>query len=229
MAAALAAALALATGGGAATRSATAAVFTGYGFDACSAPSANALAAWTASPYRAVGIYIGGVNRGCRQPNLTPTWVSTTVASGWSLLPLYVGLQAPCVSSTRLQRISTTVATAAAQGRAAADDAAGLALALGLAIGSPIYFDLEGYKVSDSACTKVVQSFVTGWVTELRAGSFVPGVYGSAASTIRDVSTLGAALPDVVWIANWNGVEAVFGDPYVSDTLWTNHQRAHQY
>src|SRR5256886_17094210 len=88
---------------------------------------------------------------------------------------------------------------------------------------------MEGYKSNDSACTKAVQSFVTGWVTELRADSFLAGVYGSAASTIRDVSTLGPALPDVVWIANWNGVEAVFGDPYVSDTLWASHQRVHQY
>src|SRR5262249_8066519 len=131
--------------------------------------------------------------------------------------------------STRLQRISTTQATAAAQGRTAADDAASLAGALGLPPGSPIYFDMEGYKLNDGACTKAVQAFVTGWVTELRSSSFLPGVYGSAASTIRDVSSLGAALPDVVWIANWNGVESVFGDPFVSDTLWANHQRAHQY
>src|SRR5205085_9735596 len=204
-------------------------VFTGYGFDACSAPSRKALAAWTASPYRAVGVYMGGVNRGCSQPNLTQTWVSSTLTAGWSLLPLYVGLQAPCVSSSPLQRISATPATAAAQGRTAADDAASLATTLGLPTGSPIYFDMEGYKVNDSACTKAVQSFVTGWVTELRADSFLAGVYGSAASTIRDVSTLGPALPDVVWIANWNGVEAVFGDPYVSDTLWASHQRVHQY
>ena len=57
----------------------------------------------------------------------------------------------------------------------------------------------------------------------------MPGVYGSAASTIRDVSALGASMPDVIWIANWNGVEGVFGDPYVSDSLWPNHQRVHQY
>lgn len=229
LAALLATALALATGGGAATQAPAATAFTGYAFDACTAPSSTALAAWTASPYRAVGIYIGGVNRGCKQPNLTSAWVSATLSTGWSLLPLYVGLQAPCVSSARLQRLSSTGSTAAAQGRTAADDAASLATALGLPTGSPIYFDMEGYKQNDSACTTAVQSFVTGWVSELRSNSFVPGVYGSAASTIRDVSTLGPALPDVVWIANWNSVEAVFGDPYVSDTLWPNHQRVHQY
>ena len=65
--------------------------------------------------------------------------------------------------------------------------------------------------------------------SELHAQGYVSGVYGSAASTIRDVAALGSAKPDNAWIANWNGVEDVFGDPYVSDALWPNHQRVHQY
>jgi len=203
-------------------------IFTGYAFDACSAPSIASLQAWSASPYRGLGIYIGGVNRACKQTQLTATWVQQTLGLGWSLLPLYVGLQAPCISQSGLAKISTTQATAAQQGRTAADDAAGAAQALGLPAGSPVWFDMEGYKLSDATCTKAVQSFVGGWNTELRARGFTPGVYGSAASTIRDVS-LAAAQPDLIWIANWNGVENVFGDPYVSDALWTNHQRVHQY
>ncbi|MFL5955083.1 MAG: DUF1906 domain-containing protein [Gaiellaceae bacterium] len=222
--------LAVTPAGSAAPRQATAGVFTGYGFDACTAPSTKALQAWSASPYRAVGVYLGGVNRACRDGNLSASWIASSVGMGWNLLPLYVGLQAPCVSQSRLQRISTNLTTAASQGGAAADDAAGLASSkFGLPSGSPIYFDMEGYPANNSACTKAVQAFVAGWVNELRAQSFVPGLYGSAASTVRDVSTLGASLPDAIWIANWNGVEAVFGDPYVSDSLWTNHQRVHQY
>ena len=57
----LAAALLLAvTGAGSAAPAARTGVFTGYGFEACNAPSTDALTAWLASPYRAVGIYIGG-------------------------------------------------------------------------------------------------------------------------------------------------------------------------
>ena len=41
--------------------------------------------AWLASPYRAIGVYIGGANRGCAQPNLTATWVQDEVAAGWQL------------------------------------------------------------------------------------------------------------------------------------------------
>ena len=57
------------------------------------------------------------------------------------------------------------------------------------------------------------------------------GVYGSAASMIRDLVSqygTGYAVPDDVWIANWNGL-ATTDDPYVPDSYWANHQRIHQY
>jgi hypothetical protein len=212
-----------------ATAQQSADVFTGYGFESCNAPSIAALTAWAASPYRAVGIYIGGVNRACKSVNLSTSWVTTTRSLGWSLLPLYVGLQAPCVGQSGLAEISETLATAAAQGTTAADDAVAQANAVGLPAGSPLYLDVEGYATNNASCTKVVQAFVGGWVNELRPLGYLAGVYGSAASTIRDVATLGAAIPDAVWIANWNGVQGVFGDPHVSDSLWAEHQRVHQY
>jgi len=218
----------LPAGGSAANRAARAGVFTGYGFDACTAPSTASLNAWSASPYRSLGIYLGGVNRACADGNLNASWVSSTLASGWSLLPLYVGPQAPCVSDTKLAKISSNLTTASNQGGAAADDAVSLTAKFGLPGGTPIYFDMEGYSTTNATCTKVVQSFVTAWVDELHAQGFVAGVYGSAASTIRDIAAL-SSLPDAAWIANWNGVESVFGDPYVSDSLWANHQRVHQY
>ncbi|HET7127489.1 MAG TPA: DUF1906 domain-containing protein [Gaiellaceae bacterium] len=203
-------------------------VFTGYAFDACRAPTTASLQAWQASPYRALGIYIGGANRACGQPNLTPQWVQDTTALGWSLLPLYVGLQAPCVGQNGVQKLSTTLATAASQGRAAADDAIAKAEALGIPPGSPLWFDMEGYHLGNAPCANAVRTFVSAWDDELRAAGFVPGVYGSAASTIRDVAALPIP-PDLAWIANWNGAESVFGDRYVSDALWANHQRIHQY
>src|SRR5215470_7062252 len=64
--------------------------FTGLGFDACTAPSSATMSAWLASPYRAVGIYFGGVNRACAQPNLTATWVTEQLTAGWHLIPIYM-------------------------------------------------------------------------------------------------------------------------------------------
>ncbi len=231
---ALAAVLGLAlagSGSGApgASQTGKATAFTGYAFDACNAPKIDSLAAWLASPYRALGIYIGGVNRACANNQLTPDWTAAAVSTGWGLIPLYVGLQAPCVGQGGLAKISPSLASS--QGTAAADDADARASTVGLAPGSPIYFDMEGYALSNASCSQAVQSFVTAWVNELHALGHLAGIYGSAASTIRDMQALAttASAPDDVWIANWNDNESVYGDPYVSDALWTNHQRLHQY
>src|SRR5438552_11744036 len=169
----------------AAPRGAGTSLYSGPGFDTCSAPSLASMQSWLASPYRAIGIYLGGINRACPDGNLSSAWTASVVASGWNLLPLYVGLQAPCVSQAGLALINPS--TAAADGSAAADDAVSRAGAFGLAQGSPIYFDLEGYKTNSPACTQAVQSFLGGWVTRLKSLGWLAGVYGSAASTIRDL------------------------------------------
>jgi Domain of unknown function (DUF1906) len=211
-------------------RASQATIYTGYGFDTCAAPSLATLNAWLASPYRAVGIYVGGANRTCPDGNLSASWVTAAEAAGWSLAPLYVGRQAPCVAQPRLARIDP--ASAASEGAQAAVDASARAASYGLA-GGPIYYDMEGYSTTNPACTLVVQTFLSAWVGELHARGYIAGVYGSAASTIRDLAALtvvpGSSVPDDVWIANWNGQQAVFGDPYVSDNLWPDHQRLHQY
>jgi hypothetical protein len=225
--------LAVACAGAAAAGTARASVsggtFTGLGFDTCTAPSLDALGAWLASPYRAVGIYVGGVNRACPDGNLSGAWVEASTSGGWSLIPLYVGLQAPCVGQKDLATIDP--AAAGTEGRAAADDAVHRAASFGLGAGTPLYFDMEGYAANDPTCTSVVQQFVTGWVTELHLLGYVAGIYGSAASTIRDMlplTTSGSA-PDQVDIANWNRRSTIFGDPYVPDSYWPDHQRIHQY
>src|SRR5207253_10805161 len=77
----------------------------------------------------------------------------------------------------------------------------------------------------------VVQQFVTAWVSELHLLGYVAGIYGSAASTIRDMlplTTTGSA-PDHVDYAHWDKNPSIFGDAYVPDTYWPNHQRIHQY
>ena len=141
---------------------------------------------------------------------------------------MYVGLQAPCVGQAGLKKIAAALATV--QGADAASDAVTRAAALGLQPGTPIYFDMEAYKTNDPLCSLVVEDFIAAWVTGLHASGYVAGVYGSAASTIRDVALLPPGeTADAVWIANWNGKQSVFGDPYVSDSLWANHQRLHQY
>ena len=69
-------------------------VYTGLGFDACTAPCEATM--WLeASPFRAVGDVHRGREGACAQPNLTPAWVAQESVAGWALMPTYVGLQAP--------------------------------------------------------------------------------------------------------------------------------------
>jgi Domain of unknown function (DUF1906) len=211
-----------------AARISAASEFTGLGFDACTAPSPQAMKAWGGSPYRAVGIYIGGLNRACSQPNLTAGWVASQTAAGWNLIPTYVGLQAPtssCISCAKL-----SAGAAVAQGTEAANDAVADARAIGIGEGSPIYYDMESYSRTTSA-TNATLTFLAAWTARLHALGYDSGVYSSSASGIADLaSRLGTSYlqPDDLWIANWNGQKNTI-DPYVPANAWNLHQRIHQY
>jgi Domain of unknown function (DUF1906)/Fibronectin type III domain len=206
-----------------------ASVVTGPGFDACTAPSLPTMAAWLASPYRSIGVYIGGINRACDQANLSASWISSVEGEGWHPVPTYVGRQAPCSTGT----VPIDPATAAAEGRSAADDAVAQAAAFGLGVGSPIYFDMEAYDINQPSCSQTVLTFLDGWTAEIHVNGYISGVYGSSGSTITDLEKeVGIStfhLPDDIWFADWNGVAGVFGDPYIPDSLWAPNQRLHQY
>jgi Domain of unknown function (DUF1906) len=204
-----------------------ASTFVGLGFDACTAPSKRSMSAWGVSPYRAIGVYIGGLNRGCTQPNLTASWVADQIAAGWNLIPTYVGLQAPTSSCGSCAKLSPSTATS--QGAEAASDAVEAARAVAIGPGSPIYFDMESYARGGSASSATL-AFLAAWTTQLHALGYESGVYSSGASGIADlVAKLGSGYlePDDLWSANWNG-SATASDPYVPAGAWTGH-RIHQY
>jgi hypothetical protein len=213
-----------------ASASAGGSIFTGLGFDACSAPSSKAMAAWEDSPYRAIGVYIGGLNRACSQPNLTASWVSAQTAAGWHLIPTYVGRQAPTSACSSCALVSTFQATAATQGAEAAADAVAQASAIAIGPGSPIYFDMEAYSLTSSASAATL-AFLEAWTNKLHALGYVSGVYSSSSSGIADLADeIGTdyVQPDALWIANWNGLQNT-ADPEVPASAWANHQRIHQY
>jgi len=213
---------------GAARFHSAAVTYAGKGFDACTTPSTTAMNAWSASPYRAVGIYIGGVNAACAQPNLNPSWVSGEVAAGWHLIPTYVGLQGSGACSGTCQSI--TPSQAAAQGAAAANDAVNQARALGIPTGNPIYDDMEQYSRS-STNSMTVLSFLSGWTNQLHADGYQSGVYSSASSGISDLVSqygTGYAEPDDIWIAHWDG-QATTNDSYVPSGDWAGANRVRQY
>jgi len=205
--------------------------YKGRGFDACTAPSSSQMQAWLSSPYRAIGVYIGGVSRACSQPNLTATWVSAQVSAGWHLISIHVGLQAPCTGFSN--RVSTDPTTAASQGRSAASDAVSKAQALGIPPGSVLYNDMEGYDNTNNTCRTAVLSFLSGWTQRLHEQFYASGVYSSISSGIRDLASVYSsttrARPDNIWFAWWNGLADTGGGSYISSRYWVNHERLHQY
>ena len=206
------------------------AAYTGLGFDACTAPSKRSMSAWAGSPYRAIGVYIGGVNRGCSQPNLTASWVGEQTAAEWTLIPTYVGLQAPTSSCSSCAKLSSSTFTATTQGTEAATDAVAQARIAGIGEGSPIYFDMESYSRTSSA-TNATLSFLAAWTARLHALGYQSGVYSSGASGIADLAAQYGSTylePDEIWFANWNGRASAASDPYVPATAWVGH-RIHQY
>ncbi len=217
--------------------------FTGYGFDQCVAPSQTNMDRWlTSSPYWAVGIYISGDSRGCpSQPNLTPTWVSTQLSNGWRLLPLTVGPQAWCTTRERyLTQVrinpdpTTNYVKARKQGHAEAAKTVRAAQALGISAKSTLWYDLEHFDTSGTRCRESALSFLSAWTHKMHTLGYVSGVYSSASSGIKMLDDANAyapgkyAMPDQVWIADWNGRADIFSS-YVRSTSWMPHQRVHQY
>ncbi len=219
--------------------------FTGYGFDQCVAPTQQAMDRWlNFSPFLAVGIYISGNSRGCRsQPNLTPAWVSKQLRSGWRLLPITLGPQAWCHPS--FPRYSDDVdidrdpgggryVNARRQGQREAVSAIAAARQLGIRRGSTLWYDLEGFDVSNTTCRESSLAFLSGWSWKLKRKGWAPGVYSSASSGIKMLDDARKnrpkqfVLPTYLWIARWDG-RANTSTTYISDYGWNPHRRVKQY
>jgi hypothetical protein len=213
----------------------------GYGFDQCEAPSQAAMTAWLHySPFRAVGIYMSGALRFCQaQTNLTPTWVSTQLATGWHLLPIHLGAQASCTTRDRYQndKISADAtdnyAKARAQGRDEANVAVAAAQRLGIVAKSTVYYDLEAFNAGISSCKWSSLWFLHAWTKRLHKNGYVSGVYSSAASGIKVLDDARVtpgnpiALPDQIWIADWNDT-ADANSTFIRSDGWAG-RRIHQY
>ncbi|MFC9325198.1 DUF1906 domain-containing protein [Kitasatospora sp. NPDC057015] len=206
-------------------------VFSGAGFDTCTAPSLETMKAWrTDSPYGAVGIYTSGAQRACAQPRLTADWIRQARAMGWRFVPTHVGRQAPCRTQPGKPG-HIDLADAVRQGREEAAAAVRGLKAVGLGKGSPVYLDIEAYPRQDAACGQAVVDFALGWTQALHAAGYRSGFYSSLDSGIADLAAAARAgsspLPDAVWYARWD-------DRATTDTdslrgLWNGRQRIHQF
>ena len=134
-----------------------------------------------ASPCRAVGVYVGGVNRGTRQPAGThPDVDGSGHRSRMALLPVYKGLQPPCGGRSRTRRSSRPRPPARAR-RPRTTRPPG-ARRSGMLHGSAFYNDIENYSATDAACRTAVLTYLSGWTRELHRLGYISGVYANLSS-----------------------------------------------
>jgi hypothetical protein len=221
--------------------------FSGYAFDARCAPTQEQMDAWlTSSPFWGAGIYIGGSMASCRptetdpgQPHLDATWVARQWASGWRLLPIWVGPQAAChthYGDLVDANPAGAYAAADARGRSEAAAAVSRARELGLPAGSTLWYDLEGgFDLANDDCRRSALRLLSGWTLALHDLGYRSGVYSNVADGIHaldnadNVSPGSYEMPDQVWYAWYNGRADVDIDTrWVRPGSWDG-QRVHQY
>lgn len=208
--------------------------FRGRAFDTCHTPPLPTMRAWKdASPFGAVGVYIGGRARACAdQPHLDRSWVRKADRMGWKFLPLYVGSQSPCVRAPNKRRFAMPGTSPGERGAREGRDAVAAAGRLGMAERSAIYLDMEAYDNSDTSCALTTLRFVQGWNRAVRAAGYHPGFYSGAESGIAHMAGARRAgrphLPEALWFADWH-TPANLATRHLDSGSWQPHRRIHQY
>ena len=210
------------------SRARIASVGTGLGFDPCATPSSSTMSAWKSSPYHFVGVYLGGANMACSQPNLTTSWVRTETAAGWRFIPTWVGRQAPTSSCGGCSTIQSGQATS--EGTSEATAAIARARAVGIGPGNPIYFDMEAYTPGSSA-TSATRTFLAAWTKTLHAARIhLRRLQQRRLRDRRPRRGLRRQLRRARRRVD-RGLERRHStsDPYVPAADWSAHQRLHQF
>jgi hypothetical protein len=211
------------------------------GFDACSLPTIAQLTDWIAnSPYRVVGVYLGGENLShCTSTaSLNSTWVSTVLGMGWQIIPIWVGPQGGGACSGNCATMSSTPATAMSQGESEADSIIAIANADGIGQGSTMMYDMEAY-TRGGANTTATQSFLEGWTTELHNKGYLAATYSSHPEFTDWYPNVVNPDVDIIWFAYFFNTGVACGTECqtvfptessfdISSSYWLNNHRARQ-
>ena len=215
--------------------------FKGHAFDACEIPELAKMQTWiTASPFRAVNLYIGGISRACRNLPLTASYIRSMYSQGWLFIPTWVGPQAPCTNFRN--RFSYDENEAYQQGVDNANQAVDKLKSLNLTnpdgSGSIVYYDLESFPYS-SQCSAAARSFVNGWTARLQQLGTRSGLYATSSNltqnTFWSLPQPPPNEPYAVWIAEWyktpgfRADETVWDRRYLTNDYWKYDQRIAQY
>ena len=213
-----------------------------YGFDTCQTPAIGDMKTWKDNgPFMDANVYLGGAAYACRdtQHNLDKEWVDAVFEQGWRLIPTWVGPQAPCWEYGTI-KFSGDPKIASDEGASEAADAVDVARALGLGVGTPLYYDMEQYPEQRPACSKAVQAFVDAWSLGVAQKGYVAGIYGGPRNAAEDWREgVIDNPPSVVWLAHWvcsAGLKVcewkdgpTVSSGHLDDSYWDEDQRIRQY
>jgi hypothetical protein len=209
------------------------------GYDTCVNLSNAQLSAFYSpnTPNYFVGLYLGGSDGAASGIGCTghgaAQW-NYADSLGYAIEPFWYGSQMPTSCggmSGRPNYISLNTSSATTQGEDEASDATAAASSTyGLAAGSPIYADLEGF-TNNSGCLAAAQAFVNGWSYEMKVvkGTYSPGLYGSSCSSyLSNMSGLSYVPAEIAPDDSGVDTTGVYGLDCLPDTKWDHNQRIHQ-
>lgn len=214
----------------------------GDGFDTCAAPSTNQMAdlrTLLAPNNEFIGIYTGGVTRGCAQPNLNASWVSTERAAGWDFIVLWTGYQDPCFAGPGPTAFSISPSSAFTQGTESAANAIAANGGLGFGPSGVFALDIEGYTSGPyvsmfglANCEAAALAYQAGF-DQTVSQSYYSETYGSSEDS--DMSQYadgypspGQNIPTHIFFGEGNDQNNT-NSAYIPSSEWNDGQRIHQY
>ena len=215
-----------------AAATATPGTFIGNGFDACNAPSTAAMGAWMKAAISRREHLYRWRDAGLQQQQ---SHCQLGFLYAFDGLAVDSDVRRPqtstCTSFSGPARL-TDPTKAATQGRQVADDAAGLSPGAGppgrLAAGCIRHGEADSRRRAAAAAPLFFERLDAGVarqrldVRRLRSGGrFVTDLSAQWGTSYQE--------PDDLWFANWNDLDSIYGDPYVSDSQWSGHRRIHQW
>ena len=94
---------------------------------------------------------------------------------------------------------------------------------------------MEAYNHTNAGCRTAVLTFLDARTRQLKAVSYISGVYSSAGSAITDlqsnttVAGHSLAEPQAIWFALWDNGNSMTGLPYMTSAVWPVASRSKQY
>jgi hypothetical protein len=202
------------------------------GFDTCAAKTQTMLSDWwVGTPWWDIGVYLGGSvgqSVGCYDGAAA---VDRALNTGYGVTLYWYGPQLgpPCNIRSFSHYISLNTTTAYNQGVAEANSANSAAVAAGLPVNTPIFYDMEAY-YANSGCRAASHAFINGWDYQLGVNTaFWGSAYGSSCASYPSDWASGnvpySISPSDTQLDNGSQ----YGYPCLSNGYWSQHQRVGQF